>query len=899
MKVTAFPTGTKKQRMVLENCTNEQPITVTLEDKQQLFKTFDDTFQEGDPLQQQTSTKEKTEKAFSKRLNDENEEAPFSIETKSIKHSEPPPAQPTMVSFKTASGKSILREAQRRALEEFKKSEDLKASKSFSVSMKNTGEQEEIQPNSNLKRTISFSKESPENSQQTSSERNNKRPATDSLEDSNMESTNFLAKYGGFKLGKSNRNWEVSAAAKRRAISLLDNDPVIVNNEVLTSDKKDKTDTSALVHSNSFTPPTLVIDLKKVSAFRTPLKQAKSSIISSTIPSRTFSSIPKQKAFKSPVVAKERTKAALQNKSAHRAKGSQVFDLTIPNNRYTIAHLGKPLLYTREQLLAKNVPGCIIDMTLQAAKKYKYNGFWGVEEAAAEMIKAGVLSDRISSAWMENHFGMIVWKNACLIRSYPDKLLERWTSQYVLDQLLYRYEREVNMGQRSVLKKIFEYDDAADKYMILCITDICKRNRKSSFRPSTKNYENLSTEYFLRVSDGWYEVPACIDRRMERAILKKKLKIGHKLAIHGAQIVGSKKAQSPLVIKDDETRLMITANSCLPAKFDAKLGYQKRKPIVRSISSIFDDGGLVAVVDVVICRKFPLLYTEWLPNEICITRTAKEEEDIQNEMNERHFYRNNSSVAFPYFTAGKRDISLPNLDRSVSEPQKLEERRVTGSFKVRICDSKSSPDQQLATLSIYGANELQHLDIAEGNRYRIYFVQPNSKNMKYSGLDLKTLPITRWERVSAVNQPNAYKPRYLTCCLNMQRQDRYSAFDLVVLVLHASSPELETIHGRKLWHQNAFVTDESQGICHVSLYFPEKSLTDINGQIIALINVRYEAYDNKFEIANLRATDDTEILSKLSSASDYIKKGIASLKKWKNSKPNELKAVTARIGELV
>lgn len=111
-------------------------------------------------------------------------------------------------------------------------------------------------------------------------------------------------------------------------------------------------------------------------------------------------------------------------------------------------------------------------MTATNAKYYRFNNTWGCKEAQQDMIKADTLDHRTTLQWVENHYGLIVWKKACLVRSWPERLSIEWNSKTILDQLLYRYEREVNMGHRSVLKKILEADDIPAKHTILVITDI-------------------------------------------------------------------------------------------------------------------------------------------------------------------------------------------------------------------------------------------------------------------------------------------------------------------------------------------------------------------------------------------------------------------------------------------
>lgn len=279
-----------------------------------------------------------------------------------------------------------------------------------------------------------------------------------------------------------------------------------------------------------------------------------------------------------------------------------------------------------------------------------------------------------------------------------------------------------------------------------------------------------------------------IDLRMEHAVARKKLKIGHKLSICGAQIIGDKTAQSPLSIKNNETMLSITSNGCLPARWDEKLGYHKRKLIIRSIPTIFDDGGTVTAIDVIICRKLPILYSESLPNGTVITRTAKEEEDAIRRIESFDGFngvQRQQSYTLPNFRANyKSSNNTHHLETTVNEPKNLEERRVSGYFKVRICDALHESNERWATLLLANANELNHMDIAEGNRFKVFFVQPyHPKSKKYPGLDLKTTRMTRWEPAPPTSRKNAYIPRFLTLCGDIRNQDKSSDFDLVVYVL--------------------------------------------------------------------------------------------------------------------
>ena len=56
---------------------------------------------------------------------------------------------------------------------------------------------------------------------------------------------------------------------------------------------------------------------------------------------------------------------------------------------------------------------------------------------------------------------------------FPQLLLgKRLRPETVMEQLRYRYEREVNAGERSALKRAIERDDPVARPMVLCVYDI-------------------------------------------------------------------------------------------------------------------------------------------------------------------------------------------------------------------------------------------------------------------------------------------------------------------------------------------------------------------------------------------------------------------------------------------
>ena len=60
----------------------------------------------------------------------------------------------------------------------------------------------------------------------------------------------------------------------------------------------------------------------------------------------------------------------------------------------------------------------------------------GANEAYARLIEADCTF--MTDAWVENHWSLIVWKSASLVRSKRDELEKMWNWEYAVDQLFYR-----------------------------------------------------------------------------------------------------------------------------------------------------------------------------------------------------------------------------------------------------------------------------------------------------------------------------------------------------------------------------------------------------------------------------------------------------------------------------
>ncbi|XP_022055850.2 breast cancer type 2 susceptibility protein isoform X2 [Acanthochromis polyacanthus] len=207
------------------------------------------------------------------------------------------------------------------------------------------------------------------------------------------------------------------------------------------------------------------------------------------------------------------------------------------------------------------------------------------------------------------------------------------TPEQVLLQLKYRYDVEVDHSRRPALRKIMEKDDTSAKTLILCVCEIVSRGHSPNRRISsdTKNLQSGDAKVdapsaVVWLTDGWYAIKAQLDDPLTAMLHKGRLAVGDKLIIHGAQLVGSQDACSPLEAPES-LMLKICANSSRPARWDAKLGFHRDpRPFLLPVSSLYSNGGPVGCVDIIILRSYPIQWMERKPDGGVVFRSVRAEE---------------------------------------------------------------------------------------------------------------------------------------------------------------------------------------------------------------------------------------------------------------------------------
>lgn len=284
-------------------------------------------------------------------------------------------------------------------------------------------------------------------------------------------------------------------------------------------------------------------------------------------------------------------------------QGSPVFNLeALPERKCLADVISTPETTTKDE--TRNWLGdacedvsCILSQP-NLARRFAFpigeHGSASVEEARAHLAEAsGVDPSRIPLKWVRNHYGLIVWKLAALVRhiASADTL---WSFEEVCRQLLYRYEREINHSHRSAVKRIQERDSAVGRLMQLCVFGM----------------EDANTDT-ITLTDGWYCIKAHVDEPLQRAIKNGHIKLGSKVMIKRATLVGEPEAADPLEALDS-TFLKINGNACKLARWDTRLGFATAMPVAAA-RSLTADGGLVPCMDVVASKVFPTAYVEYAP----------------------------------------------------------------------------------------------------------------------------------------------------------------------------------------------------------------------------------------------------------------------------------------------
>ncbi|KAJ0009470.1 hypothetical protein NQD34_001172, partial [Periophthalmus magnuspinnatus] len=239
----------------------------------------------------------------------------------------------------------------------------------------------------------------------------------------------------------------------------------------------------------------------------------------------------------------------------------------------------------------------------------------------------GVDPKLISPQWVYNHYRWIVWKLASTERAFPLYMGSVcFTPEQVLLQLKYRYDVEVDHSRRSALRKIMEKDDTSAKTIVLCVCGVFSNGHTSPGPAQEDCVKPEGSCAIVWLTDGWYSIKAQLDTPLTAMLHKGCIKEGVKLMVHGAQLLGSEEACTPLEAPHS-LFLKICANSTRRVSWDTRLGFYKDpRPFVLPLCSLFSKGGAVGSVDMLILRIYPIQWMERTPDGGVVFRSSRAEE---------------------------------------------------------------------------------------------------------------------------------------------------------------------------------------------------------------------------------------------------------------------------------
>lgn len=527
--------------------------------------------------------------------------------------------------------------------------------------------------------------------------------------------------------------------------------------------------------------------------------------------------------------------------------------------KYFKEYFGVPPFHTN---MLEHLPESIRRMNPETAEQHSFQdgcGFDSIGKKAFShmLLQSGASVKYVSEKWVANHYKWIVWKLACYERCYYRNFL---TVSNVIEELKYRYEREVNHGHRSAIKRILGGDAPPSSVLVLCISSIQSNCEAMVETSSTPHGVDSSTAANIELSDGWYSVNALLDVHLSKKLAAGKLFVGQKLRISGAGLYGWAGPVSPLEASRTIS-LVLHINGTYRAHWAERLGFCKSGGSPLAFRCIKSSGGAVPSTFVGIQRIYPVLYRERLSNGGCIIRSERMEAKMQQLYNQRR--SNVAEGIMSEFQRVDKDFHLHNDDseegakilkilETAAEPEvlmaemsseqlsalsiyqaKLEAtrqsdmhksiekaledaglsgREVTPFMRVSVVGLTIKSNQpkccpQKGLITIWNPTEKQQSELVEGQAYAISGLTPLSSDsdtlyLKARGSTTKWLPLSP----SAIEhfQP-FFSPRKPVSLSNLGDVPFSSEFDIAGLVVFVG--EVYTAaHKKKQW---VFVTDGS------------------------------------------------------------------------------------------
>ncbi|KAF6146912.1 hypothetical protein GIB67_036631 [Kingdonia uniflora] len=584
----------------------------------------------------------------------------------------------------------------------------------------------------------------------------------------------------------------------------------------------------------------------------------------------------------------------------------------------------------------ENISDKVRYMIADSAETYIFDDASGLDNIGSEsfrlmLAQSGASLQYASTEWVKNHYKWIVWKLACYERGYSAKGTWRYlTVSNVREELKYRYEREVNHGHRSALRRILEGDASPTSMVVLCISairSIPHLNLKAEcamvphidankFNDTNLHENNIIAK--IELTDGWYSIDALLDLPLSKQLVAGKLYVGQKLRIWRAGLCGWAGPIPPLEASKT-VALQLHINGTYRAHWADQLGFCKHHGSPLAFSCIKGAGGVVPSTLVGVTRIYPILYKERLADGGSVVRSEQMENKTLQLYNQRR-----STIAEGVVSDFPNDIFSYCTDiENASEGEKI--------FK--ILESSAEPDvlmaemstEQLNSFATYQAKQkaireselqkkiekaledagvserqatqfIRKLELLEGHTYIVSGLIPLSSDSDTIYLQARG-STTTWQPLlpsaSASFEP-FFSPRKSVSLLSLGEVPLAREFDIAAVIVYVGKV---TGHQNKQW---VFVTDDSvsgselqpegSSNCLLAISFcspivDKKSIAPINytlsGSTVGFSNLVKRARDQINRIWVAEATDNSSYsLYYELPCSSHLKEPVVSAQKW-------------------
>ncbi|XP_057808208.1 protein BREAST CANCER SUSCEPTIBILITY 2 homolog B-like [Salvia miltiorrhiza] len=337
-----------------------------------------------------------------------------------------------------------------------------------------------------------------------------------------------------------------------------------------------------------------------------------------------------------------------------------------------------------------NLPEYVKRMDPVAAESYTLQNKMSSEcigpEAFYSMLsQSGASIQHLTKEWVANHYKWIIWKLASYERSYAEKFSGKLLNvSSVLEELQYRYEREVNHGHRSLIKKMLDGDIPPSSMMVLCVSSILEDSDPQCGNQSVPQEGGYANASRIELTDGWYSVKALLDEQLSQKLASRKLFLGQKIRIWGAKLCGWLGPVSPFQASQTIS-LLLHINGTYRCHWAERLGLCKRAGDPLAFRCIKGNGGVVPSTLVGVTRTYPVLYRERLSNGSFVVRSERLEAKALQSYNQRR-----DLLAEGIMSAFQRDTEF-----DVGDDHEREE----GAKLMKLLETAAEPEVLMAGMS--------------------------------------------------------------------------------------------------------------------------------------------------------------------------------------------------------